>query len=302
MRTPQRPWTEEEVSYLRANYYEHDMAKICEHLDRKDGGVVKKAKKLKLKSRHAKRFDYSALAANLMRVTKPEAAYFLGFMWADGHVEKSQARLAINREDGLAIMSIVTSLGEMSINENWRKDQSRNNGPSIRFNICNMELVRFLEGKDYDRKSLVSPCKILATIPSALHRYFFLGWSDGDGCFYCHAKTGKGARYSIAGDHDTDFSLLASKMREVAVECRVYKTTSRKGHRSAAVTTKTLLDIVRWGEYLYQTYAQDSIGLKRKHKKYCDIREGALNNRYTWIREAAQQLQSSAAVLPIGPK
>jgi intein-encoded DNA endonuclease-like protein len=92
--------------------------------------------------------------------------------------------LACVKEDIDYFYSIFKTTGEYNLY--YRKRENRREQGLI--NCSSLELSNFLKSNDYLIKSVASPTKILLNIPEEFQSYFYLGFSDGDGCFYYNTK------------------------------------------------------------------------------------------------------------------
>ena len=123
---------------------------------------------------------------NFSNIKTKEVSYVLGFLWADVYIRKPYTiSSTINMKDSLDIKRIFEKTGDWCF-YNCNKFDKRTNRHYTNFTITtsNRHIVDFLIENDYDKKSIVSPNKILSKIPDDYKSYFFRGISDGDGCFY----------------------------------------------------------------------------------------------------------------------
>ncbi len=61
----------------------------------------------------------------------------------------------------------------------------------ILIRINDKYIKEFLLENDFDKKSLLSPTKVLSKIPDELKHYFFRGLIDGDGCPIFNSEVGE---------------------------------------------------------------------------------------------------------------
>lgn len=199
-----------------------------------------------------------------------ESSYILGLLWADGSINKKSNSISIEcvSEDINNFYPIFESVGEFNLY--YRNRENRK--PQGIINCSSLGLSNFLKENDYTNKSLSSPTKILYIIPENLHRYFFLGWSDGDGCFY-HSKDFKTIQYVMSGSYDQDWSSLEKICNELKIKYKIDKITTTKNHKHSRFIFCKNEDILKFGTFIYgENY---DLGLKRKYEKYKSIKNYA---------------------------
>jgi len=196
-----------------------------------------------------------------------ESSYILGLLWADGSINKKTNSISIEcvREDINNFYPIFETFGKFNLYFRNRENRS----PQGIINCSSLELSNFLKENDYTNKSLASPIKILNNIPENLHRYFFLGWSDGDGCFY-YSKDFKVIQYVMSGSYDQDWSSLEEICKKLNIYYIINKFETKKGHRYSRFLIARNEGIISFGDFLYGD--NGSLGLKRKYEKYKSIK------------------------------
>jgi hypothetical protein len=209
--------------------------------------------------------DYVFKAQEFLNVSKPEAAYMLGLLWADGFLgsEKDcRISLEIVKADMQGILPIIIATGKWNLGERQRKNWQ----PQMRASINSRPLYEFLIKMDYKSKS-ESPTKILNHIPESLRCYFFLGWSDGDGCFYINLKN-YNYQFAVSSSYDQDWSALTTLLESLDIKYTIQKRqnrnkTSGKLNSYSVVRVTSKREIRKLGAYLYR----DLIGFNRKFEK-----------------------------------
>ena len=140
--------------------------------------------------------------------------------------------------------------------------------------ICssNKILYNFLTEKGYEEKSLEDPYKILDIIPENLKHYWWRGYIDGDGSFYCNKKNHV-YRFQISGSYNQKWDSLIKLCENLKVEYHVkkYEKISKLGkiHRYSTLDVRKIDSIQKMGNYIYQNY--DYLGLDRKYHKFQSI-------------------------------
>jgi hypothetical protein len=197
----------------------------------------------------------------------PESVYILGLLWADGYTDKKSNRVSIEcvKDDIEYFYPIFQTTGDFKLSERQRPNR-RLQGTISK---SSLELSTFLKENDYGDKSLSSPNKIISRIPKNLINYFYLGWSDGDGCFY-YSKTKKIIQFIMSGAYDQDWNSLITICDELKIQFRIDKFITKKNHKYSRFLINKNVDILIFGKFIYNN---TSIGLPRKREKYNVIKE-----------------------------
>lgn len=234
------------------------------------------AKTKNLKKSHIKTFDkYKIHPAQFLNIKTPEVAYFLGFLWADGHITKKYYNINIEiQEDDM--IELITHFNKIGIwNEYIRKRKNWKTQSQI--STSNYHIHQFLSENDYLDKSQKSPNKILNKIPINLQHYFFRGWIDGDGCF----RENKGNYFfAIAGTANQPWASFKNVLKHVFIKnYKIINIKNKKGSGDILKITNKK-DIVKLGDYIYKNYESDKIGLSRKYNIYKTIKEKSYVGRF----------------------
>lgn len=204
---------------------------------------------------------------NSFVVNDDKTAYFLGFLWADGHLygkegHYMQAHITMSKDDYDDLVEYFPKdLGEFLSYE--KKQKNIKHKTKIYFRLKNPSFAYFLYKNDYKNKSIVSPIKILNKIPESLHKFFWLGYFDGDGCFYVGKKC---CSFSVCGAIDQDWHCLESlstllNIKSYAINKRVNK---NRNSKCSVYRIWRKDDVKILINYLYK----DTVfGLKRKRLK-----------------------------------
>ena len=281
------PWSPEEILFLKENYPSKGNLYCSEHLDREGSSVFKKASYLKLKvnsdvkklnnklaqykhQSNRKSDDFNVNIEQFLDIQKPEVAYLLGFLWADGYIVRNEVRLEIVKDDLDTIKPILESIG------NWTYSYRDRNGcrTSGRATTSNKKIKEFLVNHDYHKKSYVSADKILSKIPNELKHYFFRGLVDGDGCIYVNEKTNE-KRISISSSVNQNWFYVENICNEIDVNFNVYQ---KIGKHSSSVIEINGVYAKTFCDYIYQ---DKQFGLDRKHNKYLILTELYNNSKRT---------------------
>lgn len=215
------------------------------------------------------RIDYDLFIKNFT----PESVYILGLLWADGHVRKNTNGIGIEcmSTDMEYFCTVFNKTGNYNITHRHRENRQ----PQTIINFFSLILSNFLKENDYTLKSKGSPTKILEKIPHELQFYFFLGWTDGDGCFY-HSKNMEITQFCMCGAYEQDWTALSNLCYELKITYYISNFVTVKNHRySRFLISKN--DIRKFGNYIYQN---NNFGLSRKRLKYEIIKTHISKNTF----------------------
>ena len=189
-------------------------------------------------------------------------AYALGLLWADGYLNnKSQSSrivLEVVADDGAHF--------EFAF-ENWHKSKRSREGrrEQLSYVTQGKMLFEFLAKNDYLEKSIKSPDKIMDHLPKHLHRYWLLGYFDGDGCMYFH-KERKLRQVSFAGSFAQDWSCHVSLLADIGISGLKIKRRTQGAHKSSVLRFTNRDGVGKLFHYLYPNGYE--FGLARKHRKF----------------------------------
>lgn len=227
---------------------------------------------------------YSQLTKYQIRKNKPKATqwfnqtlknftdeeiYILGFLWADGYLngndKKRNLQCEIIHDDFLDLEKTFDKVGK------WGKHTraaSIKNGVSRKarttLTISDTKLIaKFISLLDFDKKSHISPNKLLKIIPLKRQYLFYRGYIDGDGCFYI---TDKAKHFFIGSTYNQDWSHIKNLFNKLKIQhYNIQKNISKLGHKDSRIRISSIDAIQKLVTYLYQD--RTDIGLKRKYEK-----------------------------------
>lgn len=286
-------WSQEEIDFLKENYPSKGGEYCTEKLNRTKGAVMTRARMIGIKvnketiselNRAAQKkiqdkrpnSNFKVNVEQFLNIKKPEVAYFLGYFWADGYLltSRNELRFEIATEDMDMIKNVMDSLGEWNYNHRQRYVNYKKITSAI---TSNAKLTNFMIDNDYHLKSKVSADKILSKIPDNLKHYFFRGLVDGDGCIRVRDKKNerKGYEITIAASVNYDWSFTKELFNRLNIRYKIY----RKEYNSGGTSTISVYgeNAKTFGDYIYNGYDNDKIGLPRKYEKYLKCLE--LNKR-----------------------
>jgi len=174
----------------------------------------------------------------------PITSYILGLLWADGyinnHLDKrrgtyhQQIILKTQLKDHLYFKEIFKMTGDWACKEypEYVSLKGQKHGAYGKISTHNKELMSFLKENGYQVKSWESADKILSKIPKHLHRFWFLGLVDGDGCFNKSKDNDLIKKIAIYSGINQDWSYLKRFLFENEIKCKITTSSSESGSRS----------------------------------------------------------------------
>ena len=179
-------WTDDELEYLKANYQNKSYREIGEYLGRKEQAIRSKLHFLGLKKGiHHCNYDY------FETIDTEDKAYWLGFIYADGNINKAKNTLTINLQgrdsNHLAMLNkCIEGNFAVKIFDAKKNEQT--------YPMCQILVYSTKMANDLIEKGVI-PHKTdkitFPALPQHLIRHFIRGYFDGDGSI-CERKHKKG--------------------------------------------------------------------------------------------------------------
>lgn len=272
-------WSVREVAILKANYLTNwkDLPKL---LPNRDANSIRgKAFRLGLKVSSEIRANLNSFKHDIsefLNITKPEVAYLLGYMWADGNVSKQNNNIQIEilDTDAKRVRDIFCKYLPFKVKYKKRNGKKHN---SIVFRISDRFLKKFLVEQDFLIKTGASADKILSKIPEALQHYWWRGYFDGDGCMTWQMGTSYSGRFLFAACYNQDWSFVKKMFKRIG--CSPFRITrgilKNRGKfigRHSSIICHGLQNLKNFYNYIY---SGEQFGLFRKlnrFNKYFELR------------------------------
>lgn len=197
--------------------------------------------------------------------------YFLGLLWADGHVppkHNDDVLVYASGDDSANLKNLQLNMPQYKpkLYHNQHKFNGIDFGQlgyTLYLSDCNLKTL--LKECDYMSKSVSPPEKILNKIHPSLRYLFWRGIFDGDGCFYSNLKSK--TITSIWSTIDQDWKSLFELFSNLKIsQCRYIKYSRKAGrHRSSVIELSKADNISKFITYIYQGHLE--VGLIRKRDK-----------------------------------
>ena len=258
-------WTEEELQYIKDNYQDKSYAEIGDALGRTLGSIRTKIHRLGLKkSVYHCDYDY------FKTIDTEDKAYWLGFIYADGNVNKALSTLTINLQ---ARDSQHLSKFNKSICGNFPiKIYDERHGDKT-YPMCRLLVYSTKMMKDLVEAG-ITPNKTktmkMPNIPSVLMRHFIRGYFDGDGCV-CEHKHKRGL--SVIGcSFVCGNSVFLEDMRKILYDNDI-KSYLQPVYNHPENMRLTMAGLLQPDNFLHYIYDDATIYLDRKYKKKNELYE-----------------------------
>ena len=204
-------------------------------------------------------------------INTEEKAYILGFICADGHIEKDRLNITVSIKDKDILEKIRKAMqSNHPIKEVQRvnpyKKTNRETLTLVELMVGSVELVKplFKMGLTTNKTYTLSG-DILKYVPKYLMRDFLRGYFDGDGNVFFGKKYNSGYKYNINICGNEDF-LLKSFQTYFPSNNKLYKYLYS---RQCYVWKISQRDKVK--DFMYYLYYNSSISLQRKYNEFRKI-------------------------------
>lgn len=203
-------------------------------------------------------------------IKDPIAAYLLGLIWTDGHINKKMNLISFGTTypDSDYFIPQFLKTGAWGVGRYKHKGKTWKDAVSIY--ACNSYLKDFLKQHNFTDKDKGFQ-SLYDIIPENLKRFFIIGLIDGDGCFYVNKYHGH-YRLTIAAAYDQNWDCLSNIFKKLGIKHSISKTIRTTGHGSVIeICGKSRVKLL--GDFLYHDYKSHGIGLPRKYNKFLTINE-----------------------------
>ena len=263
--------------YILENYPLFGAKKVGEELNMSPECVSIYAKKNNLKiskingiGLEIPKFKYNLDFSRLFENINEKLAYWIGFFWADGTVNRHTSMvIEIIKEDGESLKKLFLDIFPFVITERKRKNKKA----QITFRVNNKTVGNLLESLGKYPKSCESHEKIMKYLGDKRLQIFFLrGLIDGDGSFYWNDEK-KYAQFTLASNYNQNWDYLLKFLEDF--NPFISKDINLNGKSSVLrITGRTnIINLIKFLEY-----ETNELGLKRKNDYALNILKKYDNN------------------------
>lgn len=251
-------WTNEEIEYLKENYQDKSYKEIGEYLGRKEQAIRSKIHYLGLKkSIYHCNYNY------FETIDTEDKAYWLGFIYADGNVNKARSTLRINLQarDNLHLSKLNKCIdGNFNI-----RIYDEKHGDKM-YLMCQILVYSTKIVRDLMDKGVVPHKSNIITFPGLqndLIRHFIRGYFDGDGSV-CERKHKKGPSDLVCSFTCGSLEFLESlRVILFSNDIKSYLVKDKRGEKYSL----SLAGLQNPDTFLHYIYDDSTVYLDRKYIK-----------------------------------
>lgn len=264
------PWTDDETNFVKDYYMEMKTSEISKILNRTTSAIELKASRMGLK-----KYPYTCDYHYFEEIDTEEKAYWLGFLTADGWINKSKKTNAgvtgieLQYRDIEHLKKFNKSIsGNYQITDRWRtcslsKDKDNKNHmccirifSSTMYNSLNK--IGFSNNKSYDFH--------IPDLSPDLIRHYIRGYFDGDGCL-CFTNKSFSVSFITASYSLYDDLVKILKDNSIKVNSRIF--VNEYGTTMYRPEISRINDKINFLDWIYKDC---NIYLDRKYKKYLKVK------------------------------
>lgn len=264
------PWTDDETNFVKDYYMEMKTSEISKILNRTTSAIELKASRMGLK-----KYPYTCDYHYFEEIDTEEKAYWLGFLTADGWINKSKKTNAgvtgieLQYRDIEHLKKFNKSIsGNYQITDRWRtcslsKDKDNKNHmccirifSSTMYNSLNK--IGFSNNKSYDFH--------IPDLSPDLIRHYIRGYFDGDGCL-CFTNKSFSVSFITASYSLYNDLVKILKDNSIKVNSRIF--VNEYGTTMYRPEISRINDKINFLDWIYKDC---NIYLDRKYKKYLKVK------------------------------
>jgi DNA-binding transcriptional regulator WhiA len=266
------PWTDDEINFVKDYYMEMKTSDISKILNRTNSAIELKASRLGLK-----KYPYMCDYHYFDEIDTEEKAYWLGFLTADGWINKNDKNNAgvtgieLQYGDINHLKKFNKSIGgNYQITDRWRSCPISTKDKEKKHHMCCIRIFSLTMYNSLVNKGFTKDKSFDYSVPNLredLIRHYIRGYFDGDGCFTFTNKSFH-INFVTASNtlHDDLLRILKSEDFHPV----------DGGYINDFSTYMYRLDICRNNEklrFLDWIYKDSNIYLDRKYKKYLKVKK-----------------------------
>jgi len=260
------PWTDNEIKILKDNYEKMTSKQLAKIINRSKCAIDIRINKLGLvRRKYFYQFDY------FRNIDTPEKAYWLGFICADGSVNKDEVSIKLQASDIGHLKKINKALRgnvkpteferQCNLNDKWYK------GCQIRFH--SREMIEDLNNNGvHQNKSLTIE---YPNVKAELNSHFVRGYFDGNGCITKTSHKSKNFKHHYVRCDFTCGSIkFVEKLREVLNLSDIKSYICQEKNNTYRLRIGGMQNVDKFFNYIYK---DAKIYLDRKYNKKIHLYE-----------------------------
>lgn len=226
--------------------------------------------------------------SDFLEIKNPKIAYFLGLLWADGCVSKTNNTVSFQlvESDASKIKDdIIEVIPNISVRYIKREPPRQN---VLLFTLSDANLKNFLVSCDFLIKTGCSADKILDKIPENLKKYWWRGYFEGDGSVTYNRRTKYSIAFSFAACKKQDWKFAIDLLNNTLKLNKYIINLDKKG-ADKGTSTFVVSGLEKCRRFYNYIYSGDNFGIQRKKsvfEKYFEIKSKLKNSyksKYTGV-------------------
>jgi len=265
-------WTEQEDFILREKASILSASEIGRLISRTEGAVWNRASRLGIAlSGTSRKYNFNE---HFFRRLTPVSAYWLGVIWADGHLSKDGVIIQVIASDATWLQILADDI-ETDSPLIFAKDRN-----AVKLSIYSVQMLRGLTSYGLQVGNRTEMSLLPTSIPNDLVSHFIRGLFDGDGCVACSNKARSCFQVSITNTDSLCHWILAKTQEKLSVGGGVYKRQSCNVSDWVIGGRKQIQKFVDWIYLDAQRY------LQRKFDRFAELGfETASSESFTLVEE-----------------
>ena len=263
-------WTEEEDQYIKNNYYELSFKEMAQVLHRSDNAIRLRGSRMGLK-----KYPYTCNYHYFDIIDTEEKAYWLGFLTADGWINK-------NDKTNAGVVGVELQYKDIGHLKKFNKSVNGNYKITDRYKECSVSpyskrhhtcILRFFSKTMYDsleKQGFTNDKTFNASIPKFDKKFirdYLRGYFDGDGCL-CYTKKSFHVNFITASlNLMSDIKNILDKLNFCCYDDFYINKYDTKMYTINIYKTE---DKIKFLDYIYKN---SSVYLDRKYQKYLKIKQ-----------------------------
>lgn len=200
------------------------------------------------------------LNAEKLLAPTPENAYLLGFIWGDGCLNPHgySVRVEIKREDYNCIQQIFST--DLGWKVSYRERPGRQ--PQAAPYLSNKRYREYLNEHGFKTKTINDPDLVLASLSKELHRHWWHGYFDSDGCIYVNPKWST-FQIAFTGHVDLTWKSGIELLDSLEIKPQIRVIHNKNSYSQLRFTKRS--DVEKFLNWIHKDV---DFGLQRKHKSW----------------------------------
>lgn len=264
------PWTDDEINFVKDHYMEMKTSDISKILNRTMSAIELKASRMGLK-----KYPYTCDYHYFDNINTEEKAYWLGFLTADGWINKS-------KKTNAGVTGIELQYGDIGHLKKFNKSISGNYKITDRWRTCTLSkykdkknhmcCIRIFSSTMYNSLNKIGFSNDksydfhIPDLPTDLIRHYIRGYFDGDGCFTFTNKSFHINFVTASKTLNDDIVQILRMHNFNIVENSYINDFGTTMYRPDIYRTQDKINFLNW------IYGDCTIYLDRKYKKYLKVK------------------------------